>query len=508
MFCLLTSCVFLALTSMVSGVAVLQFNGASASSLLYSGFVAVIVLQTAFIALLMFNYIPGIKRLSREAQLCDPSNQLPNSLSLRKHLSHIISQDIDFALTYIWVAGVEKIELARGSEFRDKYLKLLSGHIQTQLENSSFLPDFAGVTKDELHTFYCGNNTLGVLTQPLTLEGQGRLQVLLNHALGNLGYTYGYNLDVRLVVGSANALTEQKDVEGLLQQTGVTLAQCIQSKQSAMLFSAEVGFKELRQITLLNEFEQALMSDQFYLEWQPQVNSTNNALVGLEALVRWRHPEYGVVPPNQFIPLLEQSSKITVLSLWVLQQAIDKASAFFERFPGIDLSVNLSVYDLMNNQLLTAIDKMLQRGPANIAHQMVLEITESVHMEDNEAVLINVQKLQQRGFRVSIDDFGAGYASFGYLQTLPVDELKIDQRYARSIDEPNSQAIIKSIIDLARRLNVSIVGEGVESERQQELFTRWGVQRLQGWCLGKPVSGEQILQLPVIRPTQNLVPTG
>lgn len=119
-------------------------------------------------------------------------------------------------------------------------------------------------------------------------------------------------------------------------------------------------------------------------------------------------------------------------------------------------------------------------------------------MEDNEAVLMTVQGLQQRGFRVSIDDFGAGYASFGYLQTLPVDELKIDQRYARSIDEPNSQAIIKSIIDLARRLNVTIVSEGVESKHQQELFTRWGVQRLQGWCLGKPVSGEQILQLPAV----------
>ncbi len=474
----------------------MQFSGVGVENLLYFSLLIIIVLEAMVIVALFFCYIKGIQRQSKTLQFFDPANQLPNMLFLRQQLSHISNEGYRFALTYVWVSGVEKIELARGSDVRDKYLKLLVEHIQTQLRSSSFNPDFSGVTENGLHTFYCGNNTLGVLTQPLTVNGQERLQILLNHALGNLGYIYGYNLDVRLVLGSVNATVRQESVDALLQQAGITLAQCIHNKQFAMLYNDKVGFKELRQIALLSDFEHALIGGQFYLEWQPQVDSGNGTLVGLEALVRWRHPKYGVVSPNHFIPLLEQSSKITILTLWVLQQATDQAPDFFKRFPSIDISVNLSVYDLMNNQLLPAIDKILQYAPVNIARHMMLEITESVHMEDNDAVLIAIQELKQRGFRVSIDDFGAGYASFGYLQTLPVDELKIDQRYTRSINEPNSQAIIQSIIGLARRLNVSTVGEGVEDSHQQELFTRWGVQRLQGWCFGKPVSSEQILKLP------------
>ena len=149
----------------------------------------------------------------------------------------------------------------------------------------------------------------------------------------------------------------------------------------------------------------------------------------------------------------------------------------------------------MSNTFLKSIDDILQGAPENIARHMILEITESVHMEDNATVLKSVQQLQKRGFRISIDDFGAGFASFGYLQTLPANELKIDRRYAESIEEPNSQAIIKSIVDLAIRLNMTVVVEGIETKLQQDLFTKWGAHRLQGWRLGKPASQAKILEI-------------
>ncbi|MGB0845288.1 MAG: EAL domain-containing protein [Thiolinea sp.] len=464
-----------------------------------------ITLELLVISMLLFGHIRSMHRMFWRSQFLDPGNQLPNIFSLRKQLRQAKNQNADFALTYIWVAGLEKTELARGSEFRDKYLKLLSEHIETQLENSSFKPDFLKSSGQAFCVFYCEKNTLGVLTSTLSEREQRHIQVLFNHALGNLGYTYGYNLDVALVIGSTNALAGYNDVEQTLQQAAVTLSQCIQSGRSAMLYTEEVGYNELRQITLLNEFEQALRNGQFYLEWQPQINASTQAIVGLETLVRWQHPRYGEVAPDHFIPLLEQSTKITSLSLWVLQKTIDQMPAFLKRFPGIDVSVNLSVYDLMNNQLLPSVDEILSGSSGDIAKRMTLEITESVHMEDNITVLATVRELQQRGFRISIDDFGAGYASFGYLQSLPVDELKIDRRYALSIEEPNSQAIIQSIIDLASRLNMSVVIEGVENRRQQELFTKWGAHRLQGWCLGKPSSGESILQLSADFVSEDLV---
>ena len=211
--------------------------------------------------------------------------------------------------------------------------------------------------------------------------------------------------------------------------------------------------------------------------------------------MRWRHPVYGDLAPGQFIPLLEQSSVITGLSIWVVNQVFANAPSFLHHYPDLDISINLSVYDLMHSKLLTAIDHLLASAPSYITHHIIMEVTESVLMEDNERVLNSVKALQSRGFRISIDDFGAGYASFGYLQTLPANELKIDKRYTDTCHEPNSQAIIRSIIDLALRLNMTIVVEGIENRGQQQLFTDWGAHRLQGWMLGKPATQNEILTL-------------
>ena len=457
----------------------------------------VIVFEMIVVSCLLFSHLRGMHQLFWRSQFLDPNNKLPNVFSLRKKIREVSINNADYALTYIWAAGLEKIELARGSAFRDKYLKLLSECVQAQLEASPFQLELEGRGEQGFYVFYCEKNTLGVLSIALSAQQQRHLKLLFDHALGDLGDSYGYNLDVTLIIATTNAVNKPVP-EALMQQTAVTLSQCIQNGQSVMLYNDEVGFNELRQITLLSEFEHALLENQFYLEWQPQVDAVSDKLSGLEALVRWRHPFYGVVSPEHFIPLLEQSTKITSLSIWVLEQTLKQVPAFTNRFPGIDISVNLSVYDMMNSQLIPAIDGMLSAAPANIASSMILEITESVHMEDNEAVLQSIRQLQLRGFRISIDDFGAGYASFGYLQILPVNELKIDRRYANSIEEPNSQAIIKSIIDLATRLNIGVVIEGVENKTQQALFTKWGAQRLQGWCLGKPAPLERILQMPLL----------
>ena len=355
--------------------------------------------------------------------------------------------------------------------------------------------------KQDFMIFYGDKNTLGILTKPLNAHNQQDLKSLVEQAFNLMCLTLGYNLDISLIIASTNS-KDGKDTEGVLQSTQVTLAQCIQTNQKVLLYDREVGENELRQINLLNDFEHALRDNQFYLEWQPQIDTQNHTLSGLETLVRWRHPEYGMISPNHFIPMLEQSDKITSLSLWIVRQVFEVAPSFIERYPDIDISINLSVYDLMSKQLLPAIDQIMESTDASIADHIMLEITESVHMEDNATVLVAVQKLQQRGFRISIDDFGAGYASFGYLQTLPANELKIDQRYAKTLNEPNSQAIVKSIIDLALRLKMSIVVEGVETPEQQDIFTQLGAHRLQGWQLGRPTSQQAILERGVcIAPT-------
>ena len=452
-----------------------------------------IIGEMLLLSILMFSHIRQMQQLFWRSQYLDPRNHLPNILALRERLYYAMHMRLPHALTYSWVAGLEKMEVARGSVFRDEYLTALASLLERHLKQESFSLPEKNQKKLAPIVFYCEKNTLGFLTLPLNHTEHERLKLLLAQVFEILKTQYSYNLDVTPIIASCNATAMDVEIESLLQNTNVALSQCIQSNNALLLYNDDVGYNERRQITLLNDFESALANNQFYLEWQPQLDPSNQRLSGLEALVRWNHPVYGVISPTQFIPLLEQNLMITRLSAWVLWQVFTVSPAFFKQFPELDISINLSVYDLMSDTLLPILDEILRHTAADIPPRIIMEVTESVHMEDNVRVLKTVAALQARGFRISIDDFGAGYASFGYLQTLPANELKIDKRYTDTCHEASSQAIIRSIIDLANRLNMQIVVEGIEDKEQQDLFTLWGVHRLQGWRLGKPAQQHEIL---------------
>ncbi|MEZ5534581.1 MAG: EAL domain-containing protein [Thiolinea sp.] len=441
----------------------------------------------------LFARIHRMRMMFRRARYHDPRNNLPNIIALQEHLQRVEDARLAHALSYCWIAGLEKMEIARGAEFRNQYLIRLAGALEVQLQQESFALKPVRRKQCVASIFYCENNTLGLLTQPLDSDEQSRLQQLLNQQFDLLKLQSGYNLGVSPVLASNNATLSGGGTELVIHNTNVALSQCIRSGKNLLLYNDDVGYNERRQIILLQDFEAALAQNQFYLQWQPQLDPASQRLSGLEALVRWRHPVYGELAPARFIPLLEQNSMITGLSLWVMQQVLRLAPTFLERFPQLDISFNLSVYDLMCPRLLVALDEMLLNTPDGVASRIIIEVTESVQMEDNVRVRQTMEALQERGFRISIDDFGAGYASFGYLQTLPVNELKIDKRYTNTCHEANSQAIIHSIIELGKCLNIRIVAEGIEDQLQQELFTGWGVHRLQGWRVGKPAMQDEIL---------------
>lgn len=455
--------------------------------------VATVIAEMLLLSALLFSRIRQMRLMSWQARFQDPRNNLPNILALQEALRQAAAKGRPHALTYCWVAGLEKMEIARGSEFRNQYLGSLAALLERRLQQEGFsLPPWRR-KQAAVAVFYCENNTLGILSLPLDTDEHARLQVLLRQAFEQMKLQDGCNMDVTPVIASSNAPPQARDIESVIQNANMALAQCIQTGNTLLLYNDDVGYNERRQITLLNDFETALAQDQFYLQWQPQLDPLQQSLSGLEALVRWRHPVYGELSPVQFIPLLEQNAVITRLSLWVVRQVFTVSPVFFHKFPHLDISINLSVYDLMCEAFLPSLDQMLGNMPAEAVARITMEVTESVYMEDNQRVRLAVEGLQARGFRISIDDFGAGYASFGYLQTLPANELKIDRRYTESCHEANSQAIIRSIIDLANRLHMQIVVEGIEEQHQLELFAGWGVHRLQGWRLGKPALQEEIL---------------
>jgi EAL domain-containing protein (putative c-di-GMP-specific phosphodiesterase class I) len=232
----------------------------------------------------------------------------------------------------------------------------------------------------------------------------------------------------------------------------------------------------------------ALESDQLVAYYQPLVGAVDSGYVGAEALVRWIHPERGLVPPIEFIPLAEETGLVVPLGLVVLEQACLQARAWHEQFGRpMKISVNLSARQLDDPGLVDDVQAVLARTGVD-PYSICLEITESLAMQDASRNLETLHRLKALGVRLSIDDFGTGYSSLAYLKRLPVDCVKIDRSFVRTVDTSAvDAAIVASVINLARAVGMSTVAEGVETREQFEALRDLGCDVIQGFYFAKPM---------------------
>ena len=224
------------------------------------------------------------------------------------------------------------------------------------------------------------------------------------------------------------------------------------------------------------------------MHYQPQVMASDGSLWGMEALVRWRHAERGLIPPGDFIPLAEESGLIIPLGEWVLAEALRQQELWAQQgFSELVVSVNISVMQFKQNNFLERVETILNEVGAN--PQLVeLELTESMLMNDMESSIELLKKLRALGYRTAIDDFGTGFSSLNYLRQLPVNVLKIDQSFVRDmLVEPASLAIVESIINLAHALGKETVAEGVETEEEYRLLCERNCRVIQGYFIAKPM---------------------
>jgi EAL domain-containing protein (putative c-di-GMP-specific phosphodiesterase class I) len=241
---------------------------------------------------------------------------------------------------------------------------------------------------------------------------------------------------------------------------------------------------------LTSDLRDAVAFDQFETFYQPVIRLQDLNIIGVEALVRWRHPTLGLVPPAEFIPLAEEIGLIGDIGRIVLRRACQQAALWQGQLKGLTIAVNVSVFQLRSDEFVAEVVDALKWSGLD-PECLVIEVTESVLINDVETTRRRLKALKDIGVRLAIDDFGTGYSSLSYLKQYPFDILKIDQSFiATMVDSPSAVAMVRTVMQLGRRLNLEVVAEGVETEAQLRILRRMRCKGAQGYLFSRPVDTE------------------
>lgn len=252
-------------------------------------------------------------------------------------------------------------------------------------------------------------------------------------------------------------------------------------------FDPSMEAKSLERILMENELRKAIEQEHFQIYYQPKMDIKTGTLTGMEALVRWVHPELGIIPPNRFIPIAEESGMIIPLGEWILKEACKQNKRWQDQGYELKVSVNLSVRQIYQKDLLEMIKATLEETQLE-PEWLELEITESIFVKMDEAAIV-LQQIREIGIQISIDDFGTGYSSFSYIKSLPVDTIKIDASFIRDVHHnQESQAIVKAIVTIADSLNMKVVAEGIELNDQVAALQENGCGHGQGYLFSRPLA--------------------
>jgi diguanylate cyclase (GGDEF)-like protein/PAS domain S-box-containing protein len=302
----------------------------------------------------------------------------------------------------------------------------------------------------------------------------------------------GRNLLVGASIGVAICPEHGEDAQTLLRRADVAMYVAKRDGGGQAMYDPEQDRYSPGRLTLVGDLREALEGDGLLLHFQPTLDLQTGAFAGAEALVRWQHPERGLLPPDEFIPVAEQNGLIRHLSHWVLDRALQQYREW--RQAGLDLpvAVNLSMRDLHDRHLPDAVANLLTRW--NVAPAcLTLEITESTLMADPAQAMEVVARLSAMGIQMAIDDFGTGYSSLAYLKRLPVDKLKIDKSFVRHLaTDAHDAAIVQSTVGLAHALGLSLVAEGVEDQASWDLLAQMGCDVAQGYFISRPIPADKL----------------
>jgi len=414
----------------------------------------------------------------------DPLTGLPNRTQLNDHLKYALSlakrSNGHLALMFLDLDHFKDINDSLGHSIGDALLIELAKRLRLVLRTEDTVTRLGG---DEFILLLPGVDAIGAAHVA---------QKLLDAIAGSYWIEL-YDLALTASIGIALYPADGVDLETLSQSADAAMYRAKQEgRQCYRFFTQEMQARSARNLQLVNALHHALERDQLQVYYQPQVAMQNGHVIGAEALLRWQHPELGMVSPAEFIPVAESSGLILPIGEWVLRSAVRQAKTWIdEGFGPLIMAVNLSAVQFRHPDLPELVARILDEE--DLPHEYLeLELTEGVAMHNPQGVIAVMNNLHERGVRMSIDDFGTGYSSLSYLKKFKVYKLKIDQSFVRDIStDPEDKAIVSAIISLAKGLGLKTIAEGVETAGQLAFLREQGCDEMQGYLFSKPVPVEQ-----------------
>ncbi|MEP6476178.1 MAG: EAL domain-containing protein [Actinomycetota bacterium] len=311
----------------------------------------------------------------------------------------------------------------------------------------------------------------------------------------------GIALDVSASIGIATYPVHSDDVETLLRRADVAMYAAKESGSGYEVYSPALDKNSPSRLTLIGQVRPAIDNDEFFLHYQPKARLSDGRVTGVEALIRWQHPERGLVPPDEFIPLVERTVLLRPLTQFVLNEALRQWHQWSHAGTQLEVAVNLSPRSLLDPQLPEVVGELLERWGVP-PRFLTLELTESFLMTDSGRSLGVLAALSKIGLLLSIDDFGTGYSSLSYLKRLPIGEIKIDRSFVMNMHEnANDAMIVRATVDLGRNLGLRVVAEGVETQEAWDQLAEQRCDIAQGYFLCRPIPAQQLTEWLASRET-------